>query len=86
MQKLRSASSEIQFDCLHERLMRIPWPCVCTSYMVNLNHLYLTRSVYAVAARWVAHLLALWREMEMHTSSVMPRDEAKWRKETGGKD
>lgn len=48
--------------------MRTPWPRVCTGYMVNLNHLWLTRGVCArsVAACWAAHLLILWQEMEMH--------------------
>lgn len=45
-EKLYSSSSEIQFDCPHAILMRIPWPRVCTGYTVSLNHLCLTRLVH----------------------------------------
>lgn len=64
--------------------MTTPRPSVCAGYMVNLNHFCLTRSVRAVAARRAAHLLVRWREMEMHTSSVMPLGEGDTR--VGGRE
>lgn len=64
--------------------MRIPRPRVCTGYTVNLNHLCLTRNVCTVAARRAAHLLIRRREMEMHTSSVIPLGERDGREGGGG--